>query len=99
MECAEASFRVRLLSLDGRPVELGSVRIQPDGALSEMPAPDLLYVAGPGGDFEEVLRRNGPYLDWIRQGYARGATVATSCTGAIFLAEAGLLDGRRATTH
>ncbi|QSR84926.1 GlxA family transcriptional regulator [Methylacidimicrobium sp. B4] len=97
--CGPGRFRVHLLSVDGRPVELESMRIRSDGALGEMPAPDLIYVPGPEADFEQALERNRPYLDWIRTSYARGATVATSCSGALFLAEAGLLHGRRATTH
>ncbi len=97
--CGPGRFRVHLLSVDGKPVELESMRIRSDGALGELPAPDLIYVPGPEADFEQALERNRPYLDWIRACHARGATVATSCSGALFLAEAGLLHGRRATTH
>jgi transcriptional regulator GlxA family with amidase domain len=38
-------------------------------------------------------------IDWIRRCYAGGAAVATACSGALLLAEAGLLDGEEATTH
>lgn len=96
---AEGSFRVKLLSVDGGSVELGSAVIRCDGAIGELPAPDLVYVPVPDMDLEEALRGNEPYLDWLRECYARGATIATSCTGALFLADAGLLRGRRATTH
>lgn len=45
-----------------------------------------------GGRFAEEIA-------WLRGCYARGATIATSCSGAVLLAETGLLDGHEATTH
>ncbi len=38
-------------------------------------------------------------IAWLRERYAAGATIATACSGAMLLAEAGLLDGEEATTH
>lgn len=97
--CGPGHFRVRLLSVDGGSVEFSSMRIRSDGALDQRSVPDLIYVPGPESDFEQSVEDNRPYIDWIRESHARGATVATSCSGALFLAEAGLLRGRRATTH
>jgi transcriptional regulator GlxA family with amidase domain len=45
------------------------------------------------------IARGTPLLTWLRKWHARGAVIAGVCTGVAFLAEAGLLDGRRATTH
>jgi transcriptional regulator GlxA family with amidase domain len=38
-------------------------------------------------------------IAWVREEYAAGAILATACTGALILAEAGLLDGHDVTTH
>jgi transcriptional regulator GlxA family with amidase domain len=57
--------------------------------------PDLLIVPGGGG----ARRRDPDLVAWIRAHAPRAKRVASVCTGAFLLAEAGLLDGRRATTH
>jgi len=54
-----------------------------------------LFVA-PG---ERLGDRYAAEIDWLRERYAAGATLATACSGALLLAETGLLDGLEATTH
>ena len=58
---------------------------------------DTLLVAG--GKGADSAAENPVLVDWVRQRAAQARRVASVCTGAILLAAAGLLDGRRAATH
>ena len=93
-----SAYRIRTASLGGRPVRTTSgLRLTPDEDLLAQPetGPDVLIV--PGG---EGTRHADPDLvAWLRVHGARAGRLVSVCTGAIRLAEAGLLDGRRVTTH
>ena len=56
---------------------------------------DTLLVAGSVGE----MRYEADFLDWLREQSGRARRFGSICTGALMLAKAGLLDGRRATTH
>jgi transcriptional regulator GlxA family with amidase domain len=58
---------------------------------------DTLLVAG--GEGVDAAAENPVLVDWVRQRSAQARRVAAVCTGAFLLAAAGVLDGRRATTH
>jgi transcriptional regulator GlxA family with amidase domain len=94
-----AGWTVRLVSRDGAPVRTSSgVTVVPDGDLaSARGAIDVLLVAG--GDGTPGAMFDGTLTAWLRRTSARSRYVTSVCSGAFVLAEAGLLDGRRATTH
>jgi cyclohexyl-isocyanide hydratase len=72
------------------------LRITPDAAIADAPQLDVLHV--PGGFGQEALMEDTVVLDWIRA-QAGHARVFSVCTGALICGAAGLLMGRRATTH
>ncbi|MFD3496826.1 GlxA family transcriptional regulator [Streptomyces sp. NPDC058676] len=90
------TYRIRTASLDGAPVRTSSgLTLVPDETLGETPRPHTLLVPGGQGTRNPAPRLTG----WLREHGPRARRLVSVCTGAILLAEAGLLDGRRATTH
>jgi transcriptional regulator GlxA family with amidase domain len=75
----------------------GGLRVIPDVTLDACPALDVLVVPGGWGTRREI--HNAELLAWIAQRGRQVETLTSVCTGAMLLGHAGLLDGRRATTH
>ncbi len=97
-----AAIETRLVTLDKTDVVTAShgLRVEPDATLGE---PDLLIVPGGGwtsaNEGVRAIVDAGVLPNAVAEQYANGATVASVCTGAMVLAEAGVLEGRPATTH
>jgi cyclohexyl-isocyanide hydratase len=88
----------RLYGKTPAPVrDLKGLRLTPDATLDEAPPLDVLHV--PGGYGQEALMEDAAVLDWIRRQASGACSIFSVCTGALICGAAGLLQGRRATTH
>jgi transcriptional regulator GlxA family with amidase domain len=90
------TYRIRTVSADGRAVRTSSgLTLVPDHSFADAPAAHTLLVPGGAGTRDPDPR----VVDWLREHGPRAERLVSVCTGALLLAGAGLLDGRRVTTH
>jgi len=88
----------RIYAKTAAPVrDVCGLRLSPDALLAEAPQLDVLHV--PGGWGQEALMDDEEVLGWVRRQAAGARCVFSVCTGALICGAAGLLRGRRATTH
>jgi transcriptional regulator GlxA family with amidase domain len=92
-------YAIELVTPDGGPARASSgLSLNADRAAADVRGPiGTLVVAGGEGALRTA--KDEPTRGWVRDAAARSERVASVCTGAFILAAAGLLDGRRATTH
>ncbi|GAB1326371.1 DJ-1/PfpI family protein [Streptomyces sennicomposti] len=91
--------RVVFVAEQAGPVrtDTGALALVADQALAEVTAPDVVVV--PGGPGQSALMDHAPLLDWLRAADATSTWTTSVCTGSLLLGAAGLLAGRRATSH
>jgi transcriptional regulator GlxA family with amidase domain len=75
----------------------GTLHLNADATLADVPHPDIIVV--PGGPGETPQRRDGLLREWLQAADATSEWTTSVCTGSLVLADAGLLTGRRATSH
>jgi len=88
----------RIYGKSTEPVrDLRGLRLTPDAAIADAPRLDVLHI--PGGFGQEALMEDAQVLGWIAAQAAGARSVFSVCTGALLCGAAGLLKGKRATTH
>lgn len=93
-------IQISTVSLTGESVLTRSgLRWQPDSALEDSSGSQLIYIPGLWRNPRPLIRKSQALLDWLQKEYQNGALISAVGTGCCFLAEAGLLDGKAATTH
>src|ERR1700689_2808863 len=88
----------RIYGKTASPVrDLKGLWLTPDASLADAPPLDVLHL--PGGFGQEALMEDTEVLDWIQRQATGACRIFSVCTGALLCGAAGLLKGRRATTH
>ncbi|WP_088834892.1 DJ-1/PfpI family protein [Paenibacillus tyrfis] len=91
-------FNVTTISESGSLVVTeNNLKVTPDYSLTTAPAYDLLVIPGGPGVRKALL--NQALVNWVRARSGDTPWITSVCTGALLLAQAGLLDGKKATTH
>ncbi|HMI19164.1 MAG TPA: helix-turn-helix domain-containing protein [Sphingomonas sp.] len=99
-EPTHPGFRVRTVSVDGKPVHSPyGFEITPGASIDTVDRADIIIVPTSGLDVDLKLVENSALLPWLRRHHEQGAYIVGVCMGSTYLAAAGLLDGRMATTH
>lgn len=97
----EPRFEVTTASIDGRAVRspYAGLMMTPEHKITDIERTDIVIVPSSGLELDAKLLENSALLPWLKKQHANGAYLASVCMGAPYLAEAGLLDGKVATTH
>ncbi|MFT3912281.1 MAG: helix-turn-helix domain-containing protein [Ferruginibacter sp.] len=96
----EPLFKLQLVGLEKETVQRnGMYVITPDVLMKDVKKTDLIIIPAMHGDLKQSIERNKAFLPWISKQYNAGAEVASFCIGTFFLAETGLLNGKRCATH
>jgi putative intracellular protease/amidase len=93
----EADLRFVAKESGVKRTDTGALGVSADATLAEIADPDIVLV--PGGEGNRPLLEDDEVLEWLRAVDATSKWTTSVCTGSLVLGAAGLLEGRRATSH
>ncbi len=92
---AELSFVAK--QAGPKRTDTGALELTADLAIAELPDPEIVIV--PGGEGNRPLLGDEEVLEWLRTAHATSEWTTSVCTGSLVLGAAGILEGKRATSH
>lgn len=96
----EPLFNVQLVATNAQvALEGGLYLVNPDLLITDSFKADLIIIPAIGGDILNSIQANRKYHDWILTQVANGAEIASLCLGAFILADTGLVNGKKCSTH
>lgn len=99
-EPTEAKFDVQIASIDGGPITCANgIQLMTHLKIEDVKTSDVIIVPTMMGRLEDTLKQNAPWLGHLKKLSDEGCDIASNDTGAFLLAEAGILNGKKATTH
>ena len=92
-------FELTFVAVDAGEMrtDTGRLGITADATIEEVPEPEVLLI--PGGEGNRPLLHDEHVLDWVRNVHAHSTWTTSVCTGSLVLGAAGVLEGKRATSH
>jgi transcriptional regulator GlxA family with amidase domain len=93
-------FNIEIVSSDGKPIKYSDVfHITPDRPATEVNETDLIVIPSSGFRKRDLESYPVKILDWLKKHFEKGTKIAGCCTGVFMLAESGILNKKKATTH
>ncbi|PST83233.1 AraC family transcriptional regulator [Pedobacter yulinensis] len=94
------AFQLQMVGLSREvPLNNGVFYVRTDALLKDVKKTDLIIIPALSANIEEALSLNKKVIPWIVKQHQAGAEVASLCVGAFLLAETGLLNGKKCSTH
>jgi transcriptional regulator GlxA family with amidase domain len=93
----EADLRFVAKEAGTKRTDTGALGLSADATLDQLTDPDVVLV--PGGEGNRALMEDDEVLDWLRVAHEGTKWTTSVCTGSLVLGAAGILDGKRATSH
>jgi transcriptional regulator GlxA family with amidase domain len=93
-------FEIEIVTETGEPANgFSKLPIRAQRSIKTKFQFDLIYVPGFVGNLEELLLKQSRLINWLKRQFKKGTILTAACNGNFLLAEAGVLNGKRATTH